>query len=606
MKDNVYDYIKTEEDAYKLPIQVAENYEWSMYDHILTTVLYKNSVFKTGKNDNKPFKNITRPILNLQYRAEGFNVEDIVIYVDEQERYYKSLLLKKYHERWAKDNDIDTFIDELVEAWIDFGGALIKDTGEARPEVVPWQRVAFCDQTDVLSGAICEKHAYSVSQLKEMQKKGWENVDELIEQSNNEKSTPGVEERTNQTPNNYIEIYELHGTFPEGWLREGYAEDGDEYVGQVHICGFYKDDKGEKQGITLYKAKEYELPYKVGLRDQIYGRALGLGGAEELFESQVWVNYDKIHVKNMLDAASKIIFKTTDPAYANRNKIQSMKNLEITVLQEGSDIQQLDTRPLNLTVFENSAKDWEDHARQMGAATEAILGEQPPSGTPFKSVELQAAEAHGLHEYRKEKLARFVYEIYTDWVIPRLAKEVVSGTKFLAELDAEELIQIADNVALQQANKVTVEQILEGQTFSQQEFDATAQRAREEFVRGGNKRFMEILKDEMRKVPLDVEISVAGKQKNLAALTDKLVNILRFMLSTYNPQTGTFAVFDDPRMTKLFRQIMEASGLSPLDFVTQPQAQQMLPGGQGKAPSAEGTKPLQELSKEKSVVPQIA
>ena len=52
---------------------------------------------------------------------------------------------------------------------MDFGGALIKSLPkEPKPEVVPLQRLAFCDQTNLLGGAICEKHFFLPDELKEM------------------------------------------------------------------------------------------------------------------------------------------------------------------------------------------------------------------------------------------------------------------------------------------------------------------------------------------------------------------------------------------------------------------------------------------------------
>src|SRR4030042_3336953 len=152
-KEDIFSFIKNEESAYQtLPITVAEGYEWSMYKHIKLSLLYKVSQFETGNSDDKPFKNIVRPILNLQYRAERFDVKDIVLFVNEAKNYYKSFLIKKYHEKWARENEIDTFIDDLVESYVDFGGTLIKDVNDVKPEVVPMQRIAFCDQTDILSG----------------------------------------------------------------------------------------------------------------------------------------------------------------------------------------------------------------------------------------------------------------------------------------------------------------------------------------------------------------------------------------------------------------------------------------------------------------------
>jgi len=147
MADTIFELIKREESAYQaLPVAIVENYEWHMFEHIKKTILYKNSQYSSGNSDDKPFKNIIRPILNLQYRATGFDLKDIVLFVNDAQKYFMSFLVKKYHEMWARQNKMDDFIDDMVEAYCDFGGVLVKDIGQKRPEVVPWARIAFCDQ----------------------------------------------------------------------------------------------------------------------------------------------------------------------------------------------------------------------------------------------------------------------------------------------------------------------------------------------------------------------------------------------------------------------------------------------------------------------------
>src|SRR3990167_5762811 len=186
---NVYELIEAEKTSFEtVGVPIRENYEWGMYDHCTKTVLYKNSQYITGKDDSKPFKNIIRPILNLAYRAEGFDLKDIELFVDDVDLHWKSFLIRKYHDKWARENDIDTFIDEMVESYVDFGGALVKNVNQTRPEVVPLQRLAFVDQTDILSGQICEKHYYSPEQLQEMGKRGWYNIDDVILRAKSQKT----------------------------------------------------------------------------------------------------------------------------------------------------------------------------------------------------------------------------------------------------------------------------------------------------------------------------------------------------------------------------------------------------------------------------------
>ncbi len=570
-QQNKFDFIKNEEANFKLPISVADNYEWSFYKHCWITSLYKDSKFYTGADDgNRPFKNIIRPILNLAHRAEGFDVKDIVLFVNDAVNYFKSFLVKKFHEKWARENAIDTFIDEMVETYTDFGGVLVKDVNDIKPEVVPFQRIAFCDQTDIMSGPICEKHFYSPDQLKEQESKGWKNIDEIITLSKNEKKQVFSQGKPTQTPSKYIEVYELHGVFPSWWLgNEDIGEEKD-FIRQLHILTFYVGEDGTKHGITLYQGKEKELPYKFLSRDPIYGRTLGMGGAEELFEPQVWVNYDMIRIKDMLDAASRVILQTTDESFKGRNKLNNLENNEILITRDGTRIEQINTQPMNMPVFENSVAQWEAHARQMGAATESIMGESPSAGTPFKLQELITAESHSLHEYRKGKLATFLDEIYKDWIIPHITREITKGQEFLAELDLDELQNVAEKIVDNATNRMVKERILSGQLIYPEEIDLYKTQVKDEFMKKGNKQFIEILKGELKDCSMAISINVAGKQKNLSAFTDKLVNIFRQIIAT--PQ-----VLDDPRMGKLFNQILEASGLSPMDFYQKPQPQLQQP-----------------------------
>ena len=526
MTNDIYSYILEQEVAFRLPVRIMENYEWSAYEHINTTVLYKNSTYKTGKDDNKPFKNINRPILNLQYRAEGFDVKDIVLFINDKYKYFKSFLVKKYHEIWARLNNLDTFIDEMVESYVDFGAALAKDVNKIRPEIVPLQRLVFFDQTDILSGPICEKHFYAPDQLKEMEKKGWKNIEDVIVLSKQEKQDNSMGKVQIKTPGKYIEVYEIHGVFPDAWLDGGvsYFED-EKYTRQIHICTFYQDRDGNKKGISLFSGKEKEHPYKLILRDKMEGRAIGIGGAEELFEPQVWVNYDIIRKKEMLDMAAKVIFQTADKKFANRNKTFNLSQGEILITEEGKRIEQVNTSPVNYQLFDNATQEWEQHARQMGAATESIMGESPTAGTPFKLQELITAESHSLHEYRKGKLATFLGEIYRDWIIPHIAREITAGKEFLAKLDLSELQQVADGLVKCEVNKQLTEMILNGQMISEEETEIFREQVRESFMSGGDKRFIEILKDELKNAPIDVEVNIAGKQKSLNQVTDKLVSI---------------------------------------------------------------------------------
>lgn len=567
---DIYDFIKRQEAMYAKPIPLPGGWNWSMKDHLETSYLYANSQLLTGKDDFKPVKNITRPILNLQHRTEDIEVKDVQIYVNDPSKYHLSFLVKKYHDDvFVVENDIDTFFDELNTSRIDFGGGLSKQLDKPAPEVVPMQSIAFCDQTDILSGPIGIKHYFSPDQLLDMARVGWgdENngatisLEELISLSREEKKDDHNGEIA-QTPGRYIEIYEVHGNLPKKFADVN--DTSGKYETRLFICAFYqKKTSQEQQGVILYTAPETKSPFKLIKRDPVYGRALGFGGAEELFEAQVWVNYDMIRMQDMLDAASKTILKYVGAGLTNRQKIRDMDNLEMIELQPGEDVGQIDTFPRNMKLFENSVEQWEAHAQQMGAANDSIMGEAPTAGTPFKLQELVTQESRGLHEYRRGQYARHLEEIYTDWIIPHIQKKITQGFKFLSELSLEELQYVTDAIVTNKVNSRIKEMLMQGHAPSPEEVDILKETCKEEFRKKGNKHFIEALKGEFKNVPLAVKVSVAGKSKNLAVAVDKVSNIFRFAFS--NPM-GFAQVMQIPGMAKAFNEILEFSGLSPADF----------------------------------------
>lgn len=565
----VHSFAEAQESAYLLPIPINDSWDWSMHDHIKTTILYKNSQLISGNPGGfKPIKNITRPILNLQYRAEGFDVKDIVLFVSSPQNHYKSFLVRKFHEKWARENNIDTFIDQLVESYVDFGGALAKNINDVKPEIVPLQSIAFCDQTDLLSGPIGIKHFYSPDQLLAMVDRGWGDtkngatctLEEAILLSREEKENQNQDQTDVKTPGKYIEVYEIHGNLPKRYLNN--TDTSGKYENQMHIICFYSMPSGKKGHITLFNAAEPVSPFKFISRDGIYGRALGMGGAEELFEAQTWTNSDVMRKQDMLEAASKTILKATGTSgstIANKNKMRSLDNLSIIDVGPDGDLSQIDTFPRNAKLFEEDEDRWQSHAQQTGSANDSIQGKQPTSGTPFKLQELVTQESHSIHEYRKGKLAVFVDEIYRDWVIPHIVKELMKGQEFLAELDLDELQYVSDAIVTCQTNDMIKRKVLAGELIDPNTVEGYKQIVRGEFKKRGTKHFISILQGEMKHTPVDVETNIAGKQKNLSEQVDKLTNVFRTIVA--NPY-----ILQSPPIAQLFNKIIEASGLDPIDL----------------------------------------
>jgi len=571
MASNIFDYITEQESLYKtMRVPIADGYEWNMYEHIRKTTLYKNSKFTTGSDDgSRPYKNIILPIAKLAYRAEGFDVKDIELFINNKDEYYKSFLARKYHENWALTKQIDAFIDTIVTTAFDYGGVLVKKT-KNNVEVVPFQRIAFCDQTNIMGGVIGEKHAYAIEELEEM-RGVWkdEAIDELIANAISQTVSYGNSIGV-QTTSKTIEVYEVNGMFPVEWLgdedgKENY-DDSKKYSRQLHLVSFIKGTDNAKKGITLFTGKLSKSPFKFmgrgGEAETIFGRALNRGGIEELFEPQIWVNYSIIQMKEMLDTASLMILQTTDASLGTKNIIKDLSQGEIITTAPNTSLTQVNYQPINENSFKTSIAEWEAHARTTGSASEASLAIAPTSGTPFALEQLKTQNGLAEHEYQRGIIAGFVNELYRDWIIAMMVKDMLAGKTWLEELSLSELIKVSENVIDNELIDNLKSKLFSGVAMTQEQADQFKVLARDNFKKSKTK-FLEILKGEMKGLPMDIYVNVAGKQKYQSDLVNKLGNVFKTVLS--NPQ-----VLQIPQMASLFNQIIENSGLSPIDFDTMP------------------------------------
>jgi len=184
----------------------------------------------------------------------------------------------------------------------------------------------------------------------------------------------------------------------------------------------------------------------------------------------------------------------------------------------------------------------------------------------------------GLHNYRRGQYAKHLEEIYVDWIIPHIQKKITEGAKFLSELSLEEMDYVVDKLVVNESNKMMVEKTLNGELVTPEAREFFEQEVRDKFKKKGNKHFIEILKKEFRRVPLGVKVSVAGKSKDLARQTQNYVNLFREIRQT-DPQ-----LFKIPAIANIFNQVIESTGLDPVDFasITEQQFTALLPQGQAQ------------------------
>ena len=564
-EQDVFSYIKGQETAWKTQrVYLTGSKDWSMFEHIERCTNVANGWFHTGKNDgNRPYDDLVTPIINVAFRSEGFDAKDIVPFVENQNKSYMSFIIKKYAPQWNRKVELDTIIDDIVETSVIYDLALIKNYKGELPQVIDLKSIAFCDQTEALSGPLCLRHEYSISDLLEY-KGTWndEKIDLAISAAKAERKNPIAGDTVTKTPSKNIEVYELRGLLPELWLKE----DGkpNKYVNQLHVVCFYTDVDGNRNGITLFKGKDKKLTdtFKALKIDRIRskGRACGKSIVESLFDEQVWNNYSAIKLRKMLDSALNLILSDSEEL-AGQN-LSSLKDNTILKQEKGAVTQRLDGTLQNLPAFTNYSETLKNNARVKGSASEAQLGTNPVSGTPFALQNLVVQQGQGIHEYRRGKIATFFADqLYRDWILKMMIDDLNKGKNFSEELTLDELQEIGEIIATNRAEEQLAEVIFSGGVISQELKDQLKATAKEQFVKEHGKRgFFEVVKGELSELPLNVMVNVAGKQRNMGQNADKITNILREVLK--NPQ----AFQQIPGVGKVFNELLEESGMSAIDF----------------------------------------
>ena len=578
----IYDYIKTEEANFQSnTIRVGDNWDWNFRRHVQLIFHLKNGKFFTGENEFiRAFKNIMEPLLNLAYWTEDIDVKDVTFFIEGENGRALSFLIKKYHDEvYVREHDLDTMFDEITESDLDYGGVLVQKTNTDRPEILPLNSIAFCDQVDIMGGPIGFKHNFTPDKLRQMSKRGWGDkanganttIEELITLADNERSPDGVSGGSkNQVTGKTIEVYVVRGDLPEAYLNEGSTNFKDWY-GQVQVVAFYTDKKNNKVGKVLYRRKDDGKNLRFHTSKKVHGRALGRGVGEMLVPNQIWTNFGEIHKMGLLEAAGKVGLVTDDPSYTEKNRIQDMENLEITTIEDGKTIQRIPTAAVeNLTLISESIDEWYQHAQLTGSAFDPVLGKEATSGTTFKGQERTVAQGRGIHDRRRGQRAKFIEQLYRTFIIPRMIKEITQGKKFLATLTPEEMTWVVEQLAINYANRRMVEATFEAfdkkrDIPTNDERDALMQLFKETFTKGGNRHLLEVLENELSDVAVRMGINVAGKQKDLANLSDKLLSVFQYIFA--NP-LGFQQAMQIPALSKSFADILEYSGMNQVDFAS--------------------------------------
>lgn len=605
MERSIHEFIRRAIDNYeKDEPEIVDGLSFNTHEILKEIEYMANNRYTKGdkdENDNyKPFFNITTRLLNNQKAAEDIDRKDMVIATDNPNFYGRAFLLNKFNHSWMRRSKLARVLNDFTETRGKYGGVLMKKTegnGELYLDVVDWHNVII-DQIDIHSGAIIENKWYTPAELvKEAQMRGWdmEAVKEAIElytdNDQEDELRRGMTSEKRESTSGYILVREVYGVLEKQYLNE----DADEYdySMQLHVTAGSEvtDENKRDRGNVLFQGEISETPFKYlpYRKRSVKGSELGIGIVEEARHAQIWTNYGMMAEKNALDYSSKVVLQTASKKFKGKNVLTDFKTGTIFETEEGKPLTSIDMSPQGMAQLQNFMVQWEDQINKALNVSDVSTGQDTQSGTPYRLGALLDQNAQSVYNQRREEAGDFWNEIYKDWVIPYLITQIKKEKTIVAELTPDEMMAIDQDFSNYAANQQLIGNLLAGKydnlspgvrmTVLQQEQEALKNTVMQRLRRGKNKREFSFPDGYWNKdVVFQLDVQISNEQKQKQAFLETRSNILVQYLQ-YRDLIKT-----DPAARKIFEGLVEAAGMSSVDFDTAPA--QMPQQGQQNVPNA--------------------
>jgi len=573
---NIYEYTQGQITSY--PHRTIELYgvrQFNQHDLLQRIAAYSDSHYTSSMYDDlgrrKPFYNINQRILHKQRTAEDIDTKDMSITTTRPAHYAKSLLISTANKAWMKRVNFAKTLNKMTEYRGRDGGLLVKrvmNDGVLDIEIVDLL-TTITDPTDIPSGVKIQTMLMNPAELVDMKKRGWENVEDAIVLGT--QTVDDVKKEGSNPSTEYIKVYVVEGVLPRNMV-DAEAEDFT-YSNQMHVITLYTTEDGDgnekQEGITLYSTEKKASDFKYLPYEEVSGRSLGRGMVEQSFEAQMAINEVVINEKNTMEIASKSILVQPQGNGFTANNI-------LTDVHDGSvldyNIQAptvLNSTPSSLGYNQTLLSSWQRQVSDQTSVQDVNTGNMPASAT-FRGMALQNQEANSIFELRREEMAIFLKEIYQDWIIPYL-KEWVSTTEFLElELSPETMEKVINDYAYTKAKKKTHKRYFEG-AYDKAEVgtkfltmaldtEVEAQRIKSE-LKSSNKRWLKTNSSYLKDVEFQLDIVITDEQRVKQVYLANQIDILNTYLA--NKQ----AFMSDPNAMKMYNQIQQSLGLSPLENI---------------------------------------
>lgn len=469
MPSNIYELIhRYEREFQTLPVQVVPGYDFNQSETLKRINLYANGQFLDGNKDSlgeKVFFDITTPAVRNAAKNIDLDTKDIQFRaVNGKSNMFLSWLYRRMAKDWMRANKIARKLNQIPEKVSGTGTVVLKKTGGPGVfEFVDLRNLA-CDASAkcLNDGWTSERHYYTPNELRTLQKDlGWDknSVEKAIDDFlvHRQENFVGEQDSASQKAGKaqYLCVHEFYGYTERGLVNDD--PDDKELVLATFIVILPSDakqsegsngKKSDRNGLTLHRAEIDEMPYKELHYRRVDGRWLGRGLYEECFPMQETENTRSNWMLMAMRLSQLIVFQTRDKTVL-QNVLTDVQNGSIMKFgatdSQSAMLERVDTRATDNASSNMLGQNVSKVLQGLTNAFEVTTGETLPSGTPFQLGALMNQNANKLFEFIREDYGLFIEEVFNEWVLPEMEKEL-SKEAILNIVDEDELEYVRDYI----------------------------------------------------------------------------------------------------------------------------------------------------------------
>lgn len=409
----------------------ATTYDFNQAETINTIDLYYNSQFENGPNDQlgqrKIFMNIGKFRTEVAAKQIDIDVKDFKFLPDDFSDPWTSVFLQKDFKEWAKDNYFGELINQCVDNLPKYGTVVLKKVGDTL-EFVHLQNLRN-DQTAkslATSSYVIEEHP-DMYWWEMEQMPNW-NMQGLV-----------------MKPTEQLTVYERYGYVPREWLNKvnGVTESAvpnpnqSKMVDALVIMAYQKTETGMSPAHIFFAGEIKSRPYREAHWNRQYGRWLGIGVMEDLFENQVAKNIVANLIRRSMHWSSRRIMQTAREDVAAKNLVRDVSDGEILEVGTDGAITPIDLSSKNHAEFQQFLNEFERNSDQKAFTYEVATGEGMPSGTPFRLGVVLSNSVNAYFALKRENLGLFLKRVTTEFLVPQFLRDMGDQERTMAMFSGE-------------------------------------------------------------------------------------------------------------------------------------------------------------------------